>query len=173
MRRAVLALLLAAAAAGAWAVTLADGDRQRAQKRAQGDLRGLFVGKAVARAALAQLGQPYRWGGDAPGGFDCSGLTCWAYRQAGVAIPKRAYDQFMGGQEIPDSCLQPGDLLFFMPSDVMASMHVGVYVGEGLMVHAPGTGKPVVRARFDSRFFKNRYAGARRWRPPSTPTPAP
>ena len=78
------------------------------------------------------LGTPYVWGGNAPGGFDCSGLTSWAYRQAGIEIPRTAENQAIG-QQVSHDDLQPGDLIVW-------SGHVAMYAGDGMMVEA---GDPV------------------------------
>jgi cell wall-associated NlpC family hydrolase len=87
----------------------------------------------AVRAALTQLGVPYQWGGNNPGqGLDCSGLTHWAYGQAGIGIPRLADQQTMG-QKIAESDLQPGDL-------VVWSGHVAMYVGDGKMIEEPHTG---------------------------------
>lgn len=87
----------------------------------------------AVRAALTQLGVPYQWGGNTPGqGLDCSGLTHWAYGQAGIGIPRLADQQTMG-QKIAESALQPGDL-------VVWSGHVAMYVGDGKMIEEPHTG---------------------------------
>jgi len=95
---------------------------------------------AVA-AAESQLGVPYRWGGETPGvGFDCSGLTQWAWRQAGVSLPRTAAAQYGAIAHIPLSDLQPGDLVFWGYGGID---HVGMYVGGGSVVHAPSTGDVV------------------------------
>ncbi|PLA15255.1 hypothetical protein CYJ48_02230 [Corynebacterium riegelii] len=90
------------------------------------------AGAAAAELAKSQVGTPYSWGGSAPGGFDCSGLTSWAYRQAGVEIPRVAADQRVGRQVSYEE-LAPGDL-------VVWSGHVAMYTGDGMMVEA---GSPV------------------------------
>ena len=98
---------------------------------------------AALEFAAAQLGTPYLWGGNGPGGFDCSGLTKAAYASAGVNLPRVAQEQFTLGPAVPDnSTVIPGDLVFFGsgPSGVD---HVGIYVGYGLMVDAPHTGAVV------------------------------
>lgn len=88
---------------------------------------------AAVEAALSQTGVPYVWGGQSPGsGFDCSGLTQWAYREAGVEIPRTSYDQDVGRQVSRDE-LAPGDL-------VVWDGHVAMYIGDGQMVEA---GDPV------------------------------
>jgi cell wall-associated NlpC family hydrolase len=97
-------------------------------------------------AALSQVGVPYQWGGDGPAagdqGFDCSGLTVFAYAAAGISLPRTAHTQYAAGPHVPgDAALQPGDLVFYgTPSAVH---HVGVYVGDGRMVNAPTYGLPV------------------------------
>lgn len=93
---------------------------------------GSAVGAAAVEAAKSQVGTPYVWGGAAPGGFDCSGLTSWAYSQAGLEIPRVAADQTVGKQ-VPYEELQPGDL-------VLWSGHAAMYAGDGMMIEA---GSPV------------------------------
>ena len=93
---------------------------------------GSAVGAAAVEAAKSQIGTPYVWGGAAPGGFDCSGLTSWAYRQAGLEIPRVAADQTVGRQ-VSYQELQPGDL-------VLWSGHAAMYAGGGMMIEA---GSPV------------------------------
>jgi cell wall-associated NlpC family hydrolase len=96
--------------------------------------------RAVA-FALAQRGQPYRWGGDGPGGFDCSGLTWAAWRAAGVAIPRTAAGQLAGLPPVTGR-LQPGDLLIYR-SRGPTGRHVAMVVGSGRMVEALGRGLPI------------------------------
>jgi hypothetical protein len=96
---------------------------------------------AIAYAA-AQLGVPYRWGGEGPGGFDCSGLTQAAYRSAGVSLPRVAQDQFGAGPPAPAGRPAPGDLVFFGRSTAQVG-HVGLVVADGLMIDAPHTGAVV------------------------------
>lgn len=90
------------------------------------------VGAAAAAAAKSQLGAPYVWGGNQPGGFDCSGLTSWAYRQAGLEIPRTAASQAVGRQVSYDE-LEPGDLILW-------DGHAAMYTGQGMMIEA---GDPV------------------------------
>lgn len=95
-------------------------------------------GAAAVAAAASQLGTPYVWGGSSPGGFDCSGLTMWAWAQAGVSLPRVTYSQRNAGQVVPISQLQPGDLVFYSGFG-----HVGLYAGNGTIIHAPHTGDVV------------------------------
>lgn len=84
------------------------------------------------------LGVPYVWGGASPSGFDCSGLTMWAWSQAGVGLPRVTYSQRSAGQVVPISALQPGDLVFYS-----GFSHVALYAGGGSVIHAPHTGDVV------------------------------
>jgi hypothetical protein len=97
-------------------------------------------------AALDQVGDPYVWGATGPDAFDCSGLTSWSYARAGVVIPRVSRDQYaFGGAPVDVAELLPGDLVFFATAewDPGVVHHVGMYVGEGLMVAAPRTGLTV------------------------------
>jgi cell wall-associated NlpC family hydrolase len=104
---------------------------------------GTAPGPAAAlavRTALAQLGTPYRWGGDEPGGFDCSGLVQFAYAAAGIALPRVAQDQYAAGPRLPAGAPPAaGDLVFFGASPAAVG-HVGLSLGDGRMVDAPHTG---------------------------------
>ena len=98
---------------------------------------------AAVRAAESQIGVPYQWGGEDPGvGFDCSGLTQWSWRQAGVGIPRTAQEQYDAIAHVSLGDLEPGDLLFwgYGTGDIY---HVAMYVGDGDVVQAPQTGEDV------------------------------
>jgi cell wall-associated NlpC family hydrolase len=98
-------------------------------------------GGAAVAAAESQIGVPYVWGAESPGsGFDCSGLTAWAWGQAGVSLPHYSGAQYSDSTPVPISDLQPGDLLFYGPG---GSEHVAMYVGGGTMIEAPYTGASV------------------------------
>jgi cell wall-associated NlpC family hydrolase len=99
--------------------------------------------RAIA-AARAKLGVPYQWGAVGPDRFDCSGLTSWAYRQAGVAIPRTSRAQYAALPKVPVADMAPGDLVFYASGPDPGSIHhVGLYAGAGLMIHAPHTGDVV------------------------------
>ncbi|MFJ8908586.1 NlpC/P60 family protein [Streptomyces sp. NPDC102351] len=101
--------------------------------------------KALA-FARAQIGKPYVWGATGPGSYDCSGLTQAAWKAAGVSLPRTTYDQVNAGTTVPVSQAQPGDLVFFY-DDVT---HVGLYIGNGMMIHAP---KPGTYVREESIYY--------------------
>ena len=105
--------------------------------------------------ALAQRGDMYLYGATGPDRFDCSGLTSFAYKAAGVSIPRTSKAQSTIGTAVSKANLKPGDLVFFY-SPVS---HVGMYIGNGQMVHASRAGKPVAVVSVDSM---PSFAGARR-----------
>jgi peptidoglycan DL-endopeptidase CwlO len=100
---------------------------------------GDSVGVQALKWALTKVGDPYVWGAAGPNEFDCSGLVMWAYEQVGVQLLHFTGDQWNEGEHISRDQLEPGDLVFFF-ADIS---HVGMYVGDGLMVDAPTFGIPV------------------------------
>ncbi|NGO14290.1 NlpC/P60 family protein [Streptomyces sp. HC44] len=121
---------------------------------------GSTAGAPNSRAAAAisyayeKLGSPYVWGATGPDAFDCSGLMQAAYRSAGISLPRTTYAQIDAGERVSRSELRPGDLVFFYSS----VSHVGLYVGNGQMIHAPNSSAPVRVAPLDEMPF----AGATR-----------
>ena len=100
----------------------------------------------AVQTALAQVGKPYVWGASGPNAYDCSGLTMYSYAAAGVALPHSSSAQSVMGIPVSRDQLQPGDLVFFY-SPVS---HVGMYIGNGQMVHASTSGTPVQVVSLDS-----------------------
>jgi cell wall-associated NlpC family hydrolase len=105
-------------------------------------------------AALSQVGKPYQWGAAGPDSYDCSGLTMWAWGQAGISLPHNSGAQYETTARVPQSDWEPGDLLFF-GSPIH---HVGMYIGNGKMVEAPYSGQQV---RVNSA-YRSDYVGAGR-----------
>ncbi|MFD3327687.1 NlpC/P60 family protein [Streptomyces sp. NPDC058701] len=106
-------------------------------------------GSRAARAvafAYGAIGKPYVWGATGPGSFDCSGLTQAAWKSAGVALPRTTYTQINAGRRVSRDQLAPGDLVFFYSGIT----HVGMYIGNGQMIHAPRPGSTVRVAPLDS-----------------------
>lgn len=97
------------------------------------------IGAQALRWALSKRGDPYVWGAAGPSSFDCSGLVLWAYAKVGISLPHFTGDQWNMGVHVGRNQLQPGDLVFFYP-DIG---HVGLYIGNGLMVDAPDFGEDV------------------------------
>jgi cell wall-associated NlpC family hydrolase len=109
----------------------------------------VYVGGAAATAvayACRQIGKPYLWGADGPGSFDCSGLTMRAWAAAGVYLPHNAADQKRSVDYVSSANVRTGDLVFFGSPP----HHVGIYIGNGWMVHAPRSGDRVREARVTS-----------------------
>ncbi|TLQ44198.1 glycoside hydrolase [Streptomyces marianii] len=115
---------------------------------ASGTTGGTYAAKAekVLSFARAQIGKPYVWGATGPSSYDCSGLTQAAWRAAGVDLPRTTWDQVKAGQSVATADLLPGDLVFFY-DDIS---HVGIYIGDGKMIHAP---KPGANVREESIYY--------------------
>ncbi|GAA4541825.1 C40 family peptidase [Pseudonocardia xishanensis] len=109
---------------------------------------------AALQTAMAQIGKPYRYGATGPSAFDCSGLTSFAFKNAGVSIPRTSRAQSTVGTPVSRADLQPGDLVFFYKP----VSHVGIYIGNGQVVHASTSGQPVKIGSVD----KMPFSGARR-----------
>ncbi len=100
---------------------------------------GTPAASTVIQAALSRIGSPYSWGGSGPNAFDCSGLVMWSFQQAGISLPHSSQALARGGQPVSADQMQPGDLVTYY-SD---ASHVGIYIGDGMMVHASTYGTPV------------------------------
>jgi cell wall-associated NlpC family hydrolase len=97
------------------------------------------VGAQALQAAISRLGYPYIWGAAGPTSFDCSGLVMWAYQQVGISLPHFTVSQYNSGVHVSRGDLEPGDLIFFFPN----ISHVGMYIGNGMMIDAPNFGEDV------------------------------
>jgi cell wall-associated NlpC family hydrolase len=106
---------------------------------------GSSLGAKALDAALTRRGDPYVWGAAGPSEFDCSGLVMWAYEQEGIQLDHYTGDQWTEGEHISRDQLEPGDLVFFY-ADIS---HVGLYLGDGLMVDAPDFGQDVMVQKID------------------------
>ncbi|MGQ4880557.1 C40 family peptidase [Billgrantia sp. LNSP4103-1] len=110
----------------------------------------------ILATAKSALGTPYRLGGNTPQGLDCSGLVEMAYRSAGIQVPRTADEQYRSLPAVKQA--QPGDLLFF--GDRRKATHVGIYRGNGQMIHAPGRGRKVTSVPLDVDYWQDRFLGA-------------
>ncbi|MCQ9352271.1 NlpC/P60 family protein [Corynebacterium sp. 153RC1] len=113
------------------------------------------AGMEALTAAMTKLGSPYSWGGIGPDAFDCSGLVYWAYQQQGKTLPRTSQAQMAGGTPVSRAELQPGDVVGYYPG----ATHVGIYAGNGMLIHASDYGIPVQVVPVDSMPFY----GARRY----------
>ncbi|MEJ3655811.1 NlpC/P60 family protein [Actinomycetes bacterium KLBMP 9759] len=94
---------------------------------------------SALKKAMSKIGAPYVWGATGPNAFDCSGLVSWAYKQVGKPLPRTSKAQSQVGTPVSKADLRPGDLVFFYKP----VSHVGMYIGEGKVVHASTSGSPV------------------------------
>ncbi|HUQ10804.1 MAG TPA: C40 family peptidase [Steroidobacteraceae bacterium] len=119
-------------------------------------------GEELADFALRLRGTPYRYGGAARGGFDCSGLVFFSHQQLGLVVPRTSRDQADGARQIKENKLRRGDLVFFKIGSRHVN-HVGIYIGERNFVHAPGAGKPVTVNSLDDDYYAQRFSSAGRY----------
>lgn len=119
------------------------------------DMAAFFAGPGqdpgpAARAALmfavTQIGRPYVWGATGPDAYDCSGLTSRAWQSVGATVPRTSQEQWAQLPRVPQNEMRPGDLIVYFPD----ATHIGMYLGAGLMVHAPRPGRHVTAAKVDS-----------------------
>ena len=120
--------------------------------------------ESLVETAQRFIGIPYRWGGASAGsGFDCSGLTMTVYRLNGLELPRNAFSQYRAGTPVARDALMPGDLVFFATGRTNRISHVGVFIGRGRFIHAPGRGKRIRTASLANGYFNPRYRGGRRY----------
>lgn len=117
--------------------------------------------QSILDTAASYLGTPYVWGGTSPSGFDCSGFVQYVYSQNGYSLTRTTYTQWDNdGTYVKKSDLRPGDLVYFGSGG--SPTHVGIYVGDGMMIHSPSTGDVVKYSTIDSGYYNNCYMGAKR-----------
>lgn len=117
--------------------------------------------QSVIDTAESFLGLPYVWGGTTPAGFDCSGFVQYVYGQNGYSLTRTTYTQWdTDGTFVSKSELQPGDLIYFGSGG--SPTHVGLYVGDGMMIHSPSTGDVVKFSTIESGYYSQTYMGAKR-----------
>ncbi len=120
------------------------------------------TGSQIVSISRELIGSPYRYGGESPKGFDCSGLVRYVYRQVGITVPHSSRLLYRQSRKVSLGNLQPGDLLFFRISRNKIS-HVGIYASQDRFIHAPSSGKRVSVARLDSPYWEKRLVGAGRF----------
>jgi cell wall-associated NlpC family hydrolase len=115
--------------------------------------------KAVA-IAEQMIGAPYRYGGNTPKGFDCSGLVYYSYSKAGYSIGRDSRSQIAQAIHIDPRDLRPGDLVFFNIGG--GTTHIGIYTGDGQFIHAPSSGKHVSHASMNDKYWREHFVRAGR-----------
>ena len=138
---------------------------ERAIPRGTIAVKGTVTGADIVRAAREYLGVRYKWGGNTPRAFDCSGYTRWVFARYGIELPRTAHEQAAFGTAPFPGDLRPGDLLFFYGGQ--GAQHIAIYVGADTIIHASSTGKRVkldlIKRRGSGRnWFRNRLIAVRR-----------
>ncbi len=120
------------------------------------------VGEKAADTALSMVGKPYKYRGDTPAGFDCSGLVRYSYLVAGIEVPHGTKSLMSVTRSVSRSSIRKGDLLFFLQLGKKYS-HVGIYVGNDRFVHSPSTGKTIRTDSLADPYWKEHFLDARRF----------
>lgn len=124
--------------------------------------RGAAWARGVIGLARRFLGTRYRWGATGPGAFDCSGFLQYVYARAGVVLPRTTEEMYQAGKSVPPGQLLPGDMVFFTTYRRGPS-HAGIYLGEGLFIHASSGYGSVTITPLAKEYYRKRYLGARRF----------
>lgn len=119
------------------------------------------LGELISRVALAQVGQRYRYGGNGPDEFDCSGLVRFAHAAQGIEVPRTTDSQLRAAKPVRESVIRAGDVLFFRFEGDKVS-HVAIYAGNGRFVHAPQSGRLVETRQLNDPWYRQRLVGAGR-----------
>ncbi|MFB0565627.1 MAG: C40 family peptidase [Candidatus Aminicenantaceae bacterium] len=121
-----------------------------------------YLREELIATAESFIGLPYSWSSSSPAdGFDCSGLAMAVYQLNGLILPRTSKEQYEAGIPVSWNQLRRGDLVFFTTSQGKDVSHVGIYAGNNTFIHAPGKDKKIRTESLTSRYFKNRYVGAR------------
>jgi len=115
------------------------------------------VRQHILVTAERMIGTPYVFGGESPAGVDCSGLVQYAYLQAGIRLPRTSVEQFQAAQ--PQRRVLPGDLLFFRTGRSRRVSHVGIYAGNGQMIHASSGSRKVRKVKLNQRYWRKHMVG--------------
>lgn len=147
---------------GKYFVSCAEGSAETTTLTVEKAEAVLQMQRSIIKLAVKQLGTRYVWGGSRPGGFDCSGLTSYVYNNAAREISRNALIQMSDGLVVAEEDLQPGDLLFYRDTGRWGGIasHVGIYIGDGKMIHADSQGVRVTELSYT--YYDKRYIGARR-----------
>lgn len=121
-----------------------------------------YVRAEIVRSAMSFIGVPYLWGGNTQDGLDCSGFSLAVYRLNGLSLPRSSREQFEKGHPVDRKDLRQGDLVFFNTVKKGTVSHVGVYIGDGQFIHAPGRGKTICISMMKG-FYLRTYAGGRKY----------
>lgn len=121
---------------------------------------GSTTAYAAANVAKNMIGQPYRYGGQSPGGFDCSGLVWYSYKKVGVNTARTSKALRKQANKVSRKKMKAGDLVFF--KGWIRTGHVGIYLGNGLFVHAPSSGQKVKIDRLDKGYWHDHFKSAGR-----------
>lgn len=118
-------------------------------------------GDKLVQIASGLIGVPYKYGGDDPRGFDCSGLVFYSFDRLGIEVPRTADEQRRAARGVEREALTPGDLVFFRTSARRVD-HVGIYAGAGKFIHAPRSGHVVSYAYLDDPYYRRHFVSAGR-----------
>ena len=152
-------LALALTACGKSTISMSDIPASGAGSSAARSAEPARIKHAVVETARSQIGVPYRRGGTAPGGFDCSGLVVWSYRQHGISVPRTTSEQMAAGNSVKRASLQPGDILVFRTN---SGLHTGIYTGRGTFIHSPKPGARVREDQLGSVYWSKAFREGRR-----------